>query len=220
MKKKKKSFVYKFSIIIFTFSFVLVAYSLFKIYKNESKATETLALWDELNDISIDDVDTNPSLNSEPSSQSNDSTNNNSTQSISQKNIPSDVNLIGKLTYVEDSVEVALIDGHTEKDLDYGAVHYYNTAYPGDEGNSLILGHRDGVFRFLKNIEIGDTIIIETKEKKSTYIIQETKITEPNDPIFYKDYNYPALTLLTCYPFYYIGSAPKRFIAIGKLVEN
>ena len=86
------------------------------------------------------------------------------------------------------------------------------TAPPGTDGNSGIAGHRDGFFRGLKDIVPGDAIELDTLNGKEAYRVERTWVVEPEDVSVLDPTPMRALTLVTCYPFYFVGSAPQRFI--------
>jgi len=93
-----------------------------------------------------------------------------------------------------------------------GAGHIPETAQPGDPGNVGIAAHRDSFFRGLKDVRKNDIIRLETLEGTYRYRVDWTRIVTPEDTAVLDATANPALTLVTCYPFYYVGSAPKRFI--------
>jgi sortase A len=109
-------------------------------------------------------------------------------------------------------LEVAVLPGTDDRTLDRGVGHIEDTAAPGTSGNTGIAGHRDGFFRGLKDIAAGDTIELDTLDGKSVYQVERTWIVEPEDVSVLDPTPSSALTLVTCYPFYFIGSAPQRFI--------
>ena len=86
------------------------------------------------------------------------------------------------------------------------------TALPGELGNVGLAGHRDTFFRKLADINPDDEIVLTTPDGTFHYFVQRTNIVEPKDVWVLNPTNYPALTLVTCYPFVYVGSAPHRFI--------
>ena len=102
--------------------------------------------------------------------------------------------------------------GTDDRTLDRGVGHIAGTAPPGTDWNLGIAGHRDGFFRRLKDITPGDVIEIETIQGKDVYRVDQTWVVDPNDVSVLDPTPTPALTLVTCYPFYFIGSAPRRFI--------
>jgi sortase A len=88
---------------------------------------------------------------------------------------------------------------------------------PGELGNLGLAGHRDTFFRKLRDINPDDEIRVTTRDGVFKYYVQRTNIVQPKDVWVLNPTNYPALTLVTCYPFTYIGSAPQRFIVRAAL---
>jgi sortase A len=110
-------------------------------------------------------------------------------------------------------LEVPVLEGTDEVTLNRGVGHIEDTATPGMDGNFGIAGHRDGFFRSLKDIGVGDTIEVETlQEQKVTYRVDRIRIVDPEDVWVLDPTPTRSLTLVTCYPFYFVGSAPKRYI--------
>ena len=109
-------------------------------------------------------------------------------------------------------VEVPVLEGTDDSTLNRAVGHIEDTAKPGTQGNSGIAGHRDGFFRGLKDIRAGDVIEIETLGSVETYRVERTWIVEPEDVSVLDPTATPSVTLVTCYPFYFVGSAPQRFI--------
>ena len=109
-------------------------------------------------------------------------------------------------------LEVPVLPGTDDRTLDRAVGHIEDTPLPGADGNSGIAGHRDGFFRGLKDITQGDVIELETTKGKEVYRIERTWVVDPEDVGVLDPTPTRALTLVTCYPFYYIGPAPQRFI--------
>ena len=109
-------------------------------------------------------------------------------------------------------LDAPVLPGTDDRTLDRAVGHIEGTAQPGTEGNSGIAGHRDGFFRGLKDIAAGDVIELDTLEGKESYRVERTWIVNPEDVSVLDPTSTRAVTLVTCYPFYYIGSAPRRFI--------
>jgi sortase A len=109
-------------------------------------------------------------------------------------------------------LEVPIFEGTDDVTLDRGVGHIEDTSAPGSEGNSGLAGHRDGFFRVLKDIASGDILEIETLHGKDGYRVDRTWIVEPDDVSVLDPTPTDAVTLVTCYPFYFVGSAPQRFI--------
>ena len=112
-------------------------------------------------------------------------------------------------------LEVAVLEGTDDLVLDRAVGHIEGTARPGDSGNIGIAGHRDGFFRGLKDIRRGDVIELATLEGTETYVVDDLSVVEPETVAVLGPTSEPSITLVTCYPFYFIGSAPQRFIVRG-----
>lgn len=110
------------------------------------------------------------------------------------------------------SLEVPVGTGTDESVLLHGAGWIAGTASPGSAGNVGIAAHRDSFFRSLKDVAIGDLIELETLNGMDSYRVAELSIVEPSDVGVLDDTGAAALTLVTCYPFYFVGHAPQRFI--------
>ena len=115
---------------------------------------------------------------------------------------------------------VPVFEGTDDATLDRGAGHIEGTAAPGADGNSGIAGHRDGFFRVLKDIVPGDVMELETLRTTVTYRVERTWIVEPDDVSVLDPTPSGAVTLVTCYPFYFIGSAPQRFIVRARAATD
>jgi sortase A len=109
-------------------------------------------------------------------------------------------------------LEVAVLPGTDDFVLDRAVGHIDDTALPGTDGNSGIAGHRDGYFRGLKDIAAGDAIELETLKGREMYHVERIWIVNPENVSVLDPTPVRSLTLVTCYPFYFIGSAPQRFI--------
>lgn len=109
-------------------------------------------------------------------------------------------------------LEVPVLDGTDDWTLNRGVGHIADTALPGADGNSGIAGHRDGFFRGLKDIKEGDDLVIETLRDTERYRVERIWIVTPDEVSVLDPTPSRAVTLVTCYPFYFIGSAPQRFI--------
>ena len=110
------------------------------------------------------------------------------------------------------NLAVPVLTGTDEITLNRAVGHIEDTAVPGAPGNSGIAGHRDGFFRGLKDIDIGDTIELDTLQAKQFYQVEKIWIVGPDDGWVLDPTDNRTLTLVTCYPFYFVGSAPQRYI--------
>lgn len=116
-------------------------------------------------------------------------------------------------------LEVPVLEGTDPITLNGGAGRIPGTALPGQWGNIGIAGHRDGFFRSLKDIAVGDRIQLVTNQRTDTYVVEKIHITIPQDVSVLGPSRRSELTLVTCYPFYFVGSAPKRFIVQASLKQ-
>jgi len=107
---------------------------------------------------------------------------------------------------------VPVLEGTSDVTLNRGVGHIEETAMPGTGGNSGIAGHRDGFFRGLKDVGLGDAIELETLHGKQIYRIERAWIVNPEDVSVLDPTPEDSITLVTCYPFYFVGSAPQRYI--------
>jgi sortase A len=109
-------------------------------------------------------------------------------------------------------LEVPVYDGADDLNLNRGVGRIKGTAAVDDDGNLGIAGHRDGFFRVLKDIEIGDEVDLLTPAGQTAYAVSSIEIVDPDDVWVLNPTEGKTVTLVTCYPFYYVGHAPKRFI--------
>jgi sortase A len=109
-------------------------------------------------------------------------------------------------------LEVPVYDGTTDAVLDLAAGRIEDTALPGTTGNVGIAAHRDGFFRVLKDIKEGDALVLDTPVATEQYRVEWIRITTPEDVSVIDPTPGRAVTLVGCYPFYFVGSAPQRFI--------
>lgn len=117
-------------------------------------------------------------------------------------------------------VEAPVLEGTDNLTLNRGVGHIAGTAFFGENGNIGLAGHRDGFFRGLKNIRVGDRIDLEEPGRIETYVVERLEIVDPDNVSVLQPSGKPALTLVTCYPFYYIGAAPRRFIVHAVPIDS
>jgi len=110
------------------------------------------------------------------------------------------------------ALEVPVNYGTDEWVLLRGAGLVEGTALPGSNGNVAIAAHRDTHFRGLKDLSLGDRIELAMLDSTQTYVVTDLSVVEPTDVHVLADTGEPVLTLVTCYPFYFVGHAPQRFI--------
>jgi sortase A len=119
---------------------------------------------------------------------------------------------IGRLEIPRLGVSVIIRTGSDARTLQLAVGHIPGTAFPGDDGNVGLAGHRDTFFRRLRDIRNDDEIRVTTSDGVFAYRVERTSVVKPKDVWVLRPTGYPALTLVTCYPFTYIGNAPERFI--------
>ena len=115
--------------------------------------------------------------------------------------------------------KVPLLKGTSNRDLARGAGHHSRSSQPGQVGNCVVFGHRNTVFRSFGRLEVGDTIRVELPDVTYTYEIESMKVIDPDNKVIFQYYDYAAMTLVTCYPFNYVGSAPQRYLVVCRLVD-
>ena len=114
-------------------------------------------------------------------------------------------------------IRVPVFDGTDDLTLNRGVGRIIGTARVGEPGNIGIAGHRDGFFRGLKDISVGDKVELIMTTTKAVYVVDQIEIVSPADIQVLQPRRGPSITLVTCYPFYFVGDAPKRFIVHASL---
>jgi sortase A len=120
--------------------------------------------------------------------------------------------LLGRLDIPRLGLSVAVLQGTRSRMLRRGTGHIEGTPLPGEAGNSGIAGHRDTFFRGLKDIRKNDEIQFQATTGLIRYEVDWVKVVTPDDLSVLAPSTESALTLVTCYPFYFVGPAPKRFV--------
>jgi len=126
--------------------------------------------------------------------------------------------LLGRLSIPRLDLHAMVREGVDEKTLGLALGHIPGTALPGQSGNVGVAGHRDTLFRGLREIHRNDLIRFETSAGSHEYRVESTKVVSPQDVSVLAAHQSPELTLVTCYPFYYVGAAPDRFIVKAREV--
>lgn len=142
---------------------------------------------------------------------------NNNKEETERETLPE--GLIGTLqisTY-EEIIPMRL--GTTDAILKQGIGVDESTVQPGEVGNSVLYGHREQIFWNLKYVEIGDEIKIETLDALLTFKISDIQVLDPDDAYIYEASDKPTVTLVTCYPFIYMGPTPERYVVKAVLEE-
>ncbi|HXO87783.1 MAG TPA: class D sortase [Candidatus Acidoferrales bacterium] len=121
-------------------------------------------------------------------------------------------NAIGEMEVPRVGLNAVFVQGDSPKILRRAVGHISETALPGEPGNVVLTAHRDTFFRPLRNIRSGDTIELETLDGEFAYQVDWTQVVSPSDVEVLQASGENTLTLVTCFPFYFVGPAPKRFI--------
>jgi len=143
---------------------------------------------------------------------------------VNRKETPSllvEGGVIGELVVPRLELKAIVVQGYSDSILQRSVGHISGTALPGELGNVALAGHRDTFFRPLRKIQPGDAISFNTADGEFVYQVESTEVVMPSDVAVLQPSRENTLTLVTCFPFYYVGSAPKRFIVrarqIGRL---
>jgi sortase A len=131
-----------------------------------------------------------------------------------------DNGLIGRLSIPRIHLSAVVVEGDDERVLSFAVGHVPDTSKPWEAGNSAIAAHRDGIFRPLKDIQVGDDIELGTPQGDFVYRVRRTFVVKPTDIWVLDKMPQVELTLITCFPFSYIGSAPSRFIVQAEKIDS
>ncbi|MHB1454727.1 MAG: class D sortase [Saccharofermentanales bacterium] len=230
-KIKKKTVLLIAALALLTTAAVLITYSLVMIIGAKMREKERMGEWDAMLDQQSSSSVSDPSSTAgaesdDPSSSAASLSDPALTPVLTPAPTPKPQSgssykpvLLGVLTFFTiGNKEVVVVEGVTRSDLRGAAGHAPYSAKPGKTGNSIIFGHRDGVFIGFKNLKIGDTFKLKTLYDEFTYRIVSMTIVPPEDPLITKRYFEPMMTLVTCYPFRYVGNAPDRYVVVSELV--
>jgi sortase A len=133
---------------------------------------------------------------------------------------PDEGALIGRIEIPRLGISSLILQGVASETLRRGVGHIPDTSLPQMPGNVGLAGHRDTVFRGLKDVRKDDLIDLDTLAGSYRYVVDWSRVVDPADVIVLAASSRPELTLVTCYPFHYVGSAPQRFIVRAHLVEG
>ena len=117
-------------------------------------------------------------------------------------------------------LEVPVFPGATEASMTRGAGRIVGSPRFGEPGNVSVSSHRDGYFRKLRDIRVGDEIVVDTRAASYRYVVEDIRVTDPADTVVLWPGDVPELTLVTCYPFDFIGRAPQRYVVRAELREE
>jgi sortase A len=126
---------------------------------------------------------------------------------------------VGRLEVSRIGLSVMVLEGVDAPTLRRGPGRVSGTARPGESGNMAIAAHRDTFFRPLRNIRKDDVIRFTTKDESFLYKVESIEVVAPTDVEVLDATSKPTLTLITCYPFFYVGGAPDRFVVRARLIS-
>ncbi|WMJ87196.1 class D sortase [Anaerocolumna sp. MB42-C2] len=127
---------------------------------------------------------------------------------------------IGELYIKKINATLPIYEGTNEDELEKGVGHYEGSVLPGENDNAVLAGHRDTVFRKLGKVGKGDLLIVRTSAGEFKYKVKKVRIVDKEDRTVIVPKPSTTLTVSTCYPFDYIGSAPKRYILVAYLADK
>ncbi len=125
---------------------------------------------------------------------------------------PGDPSVVGRIEIPRIGLKTMILEGVSQRTLALAVGHIPGTALPGKTGNVGLAGHRDTFFRSLAGIHLDDAIVLTTLDGSYRFRVKSCEVVSPRDTRVLEDSAQPSLTLVTCYPFHYVGPAPKRFI--------
>lgn len=134
--------------------------------------------------------------------------------------LPSRGDLLGRLDIPRLGLSAIVLEGDDAATLKLGVGHIPGTALPGPRGNMALAAHRDSFFRPLHEIRRADEIELTTARRTYRYRVSDVAIVPPEDVAVLRDTPKPSLTLVTCYPFWWVGNAPKRFVVHASRIES
>jgi sortase A len=133
---------------------------------------------------------------------------------------PDTGDLMGELYIPKIEATLPIYHGTDEDELEKGVGHYAGSVLPGEKDNSVLSGHRDTIFRDLGEVGEGDLLIAKTEAGTFTYKVRKVRIVDADDRTVIVPKPKATLTVTTCYPFSYIGSAPERYVLVGDLLKS
>jgi sortase A len=128
--------------------------------------------------------------------------------------------VIGEIRVPRLGLSAMVVQGDSAASLRHAVGHVAKSALPGEWGNVALAGHRDTLFRPLRNIQIGDEIRFNTGESSFDYVVESVRVVAPTNVHVLETTSGHDLTFITCFPFYYVGPAPRRFIVRARQVDR
>ena len=128
--------------------------------------------------------------------------------------------LVGRIEIASVKLSSIIMEGTDSVTLRRAVGHVQGTAFPGEKGNVALAAHRETHFRGLKRVREGDTIHLTTPDGHFTYVVESIDVVGPDRIDVLRPAAEPTLTLITCFPFNYVGPAPRRFVVRARLVDR
>ena len=139
---------------------------------------------------------------------------------LSEPHLLADGDVLGEIEVPRLGLDAIVVQGDSPATLKRAVGHLSKSALPGEWGNVALAGHRDTFFRPLRDIRLGDVITFKTQERSFEYLVQSIEVVAPTDIRVLEPLTGHDLTLLTCYPVYYVGPAPKRLVVRAREVQG
>lgn len=202
----KRSLVTVLSLGFIVFGIGFISWAMFNIWSH--------------NNYSVDATTT--TADAEPNKLTENSTTENSTASekVLYPVYPAEGDNIGSLTIPVLNRKLPIFQGTGANELENGVGHFTQSVLPGEGDNCVLSGHRDTVFTEIGELKIGDQLIVQTTAGSFTYEVTGTRIVKADDKTVIVPIDHAVLTITTCYPFNFIGSAPERYIISADLVNS
>jgi sortase A len=127
---------------------------------------------------------------------------------------------LGRIEIIAIGLSAIILEGTDHWTLQRAVGHIPETALPGEIGNTVLAGHRDTFFRSLRNIRMGEVITLKTLDGDFQYRVESSSVVPPSEVRVLEASNGRTLTLITCFPFHYVGPAPNRFVVRAREVES
>ncbi|WP_151733565.1 class D sortase ['Paenibacillus yunnanensis' Narsing Rao et al. 2020] len=223
MQKKRSGLVLAVKLILMLSLCVLV-YSVIQVFRGPAEAQEALSEWTKKREEAVAPVQTGDEIPltaemaamAEPADPAAPGSANKSGTAAAEY---AEGEVIGEISFPRLGKRVAILEGTGKAQLKKGAGHYAGSAVIGANGNSVLAGHRDSVFRGLGDLQAGDRIEVETADGRFTYEVTGSVIVDEDARGAIKPSTEPLLTLITCYPFGYVGPAPDRYLLSASLLH-
>lgn len=118
---------------------------------------------------------------------------------------------VARVVSAKIGLDAIVLEGVSDDELNAGPGHFPGSALPGDAGNAVISAHRDRHFNHIDALGVGDTVVTETDTRRTTWVVAQRRVIDKNAPALFRTSD-ATLTLTTCWPMRYVGTAPDRLI--------